>query len=185
MRKCRAICYVHCDFVTCLLCAQALHRTHSVCNVRATSKVCNAMCARCALCKCRAIRCAQCVLVTSLLCAQALHRTHAVCNVHTTFKVCNATCARSALCKCRAIRCVLNVSVPRLLRTQTLLSAQYPDSVQCVCSKQGGHCSVCSVCIVQMSCVFCCVQGVSVPRLPCAQTVYSAPSLCNVCVHTL
>ena len=73
----------------------------SVCNVRATSKVCDAKCARCALCKCRAVRCAQCVLVTSLLCAQALHRTHTVCNVHTTCKVCNATCARCALCKCR------------------------------------------------------------------------------------
>ena len=152
----------------------------SVCNVRATSKVCDAKCARCALCKCRAVRCAQCVLVTSLLCAQALHRTHTVCNVHTTCKVCNATCARCALCKCRAIRCVQNLSVPRLLCTQA--SSAHPDSVQCACSKQGVHCSICSVCIVQMSCAFCCVQGVSVPRLPCAQALYSAPSLCIVCV---
>ena len=131
--------------------------------------------------KCRAFRCVHCDFVTCLLCAQALHRTHTVCIVRAAGKVCNAQCARCALCKCRAIRCVQNVSVPRLLCTQA--SSAHPDSVQCACSKQGVHCSICSVCIVQMSCAFCCVQGVSVPRLPCAQAVYSAPpSLCNVCV---
>ena len=87
--------------MTCLLCAQALHRTHSVCIVRAAGKVCNATCARCALCKCRAFCCVQNVSVPRLLCAQALLSTQTVCNVRAASKVCIAQYARCALCKCR------------------------------------------------------------------------------------
>ena len=152
----------------------------SVCNVRATSKVCDAKCARCALCKCRAVRCAQCVLVTSLLCAQALHRTHTVCNVHTTCKVCNATCARCALCKCRAIRCVQNVSVPRLLCTQALLSTQTVCNVRAarkVCIAQYAQCALCkcrvhfAVCRV-FQCTGCLVHKLCLVPHPCAMPVY-------------
>ena len=152
----------------------------SVCNVRATSKVCDAKCARCALCKCRAVRCAQCVLVTSLLCAQALHRTHAVCNVRATFKVCNATCARCALCKCRAFRCVQNVSVPRLLCTQALLSTQTVCNVRAT-SKVGiaqyARCALCkcrvrfAVCRV-FQCPGCPVHKLCTVPHPCALSVY-------------
>jgi len=101
LRKCRAFRCVHCDFVTCLLCAQALHRTHTVCIVRAAGKVCNAQCARCALCKCRAIRCVQNVSVPRLLCTQTLLSTQTVCNVRAANKVGIAQYARCALCKCR------------------------------------------------------------------------------------
>ena len=65
-------------------------------------------------------------------------------------------------------------------------SAQYPDSVQCACSKQGGHCYVCSVCIVQMSCVCrvflcpgCLVHKLCTAPHPCAMFVYTPCRVCN------
>ena len=64
-------------------------------------KVCNATCARCALCKCRAFCCVQNVSVPRLLCAQALLSTQTVCNVRAANKVCIAQYARCALCICR------------------------------------------------------------------------------------
>ena len=97
-----------------------------------------------------------------------------VCNVRATSKVCNANCAnvvRFALCRmfqCPACSVHKLCSVPR----------------QCAMCVQQARWALLRVLGVHCANVVC-VQSVSVPRLPCAQAVYSAPSLCNVCVHTL
>ena len=72
---------------------------HQLCSV--FESVCNATCARCALCKCRAIRCVQNVSVPRLLCTKQALLTQTVCNVRAANKVCIAQYARCALCKCR------------------------------------------------------------------------------------
>ena len=59
--------------------------------VRAACTMCNAECARCALCKWRS---AQYVSVPRLLYAQAVWMTPSLCNVRAACKVCNARCAK-------------------------------------------------------------------------------------------
>jgi len=82
------------------LCTSTAQNTCSV-QCACIGKVCNATCARCALCKCRAFCCVQNVSVPRLLCAQALLSTQTVCNVRAANKVCIAQYARCALCICR------------------------------------------------------------------------------------
>jgi len=161
----------------------------------ATSYVCNVHFAQCSVCSARHMHKAQhrqilvraihkkeyialcwlqCVSGPVCFVHQLCSVFQSVCNVRATSKVCNANCAnvvRFALCRmfqCPACSVHKLCSVPR----------------QCAMCVQQARWALLRVLGVHCANVVC-VQSVSVPRLPCAQAVYSAPSLCNVCVHTL
>ena len=163
MRATLLVCTVH--FVQCFVCsARHMHKPH---HAQANPCTCNSQ---------EGMHC----IVLVAVCFWALF------TLCTSYVVYSSQCA---MLRVLGVHCanVVRFAVCRMFQCPVCfehkLCSVHPDSVQRACSKQGVHCSVCSVCIVQMSCAFCCVQGVSVHRLPCAQAVYSTPpSLCNVCV---
>jgi len=143
---------------------------HQLCSV--FESVCNATCARCALCKCRAIRCVQNLSVPRLLCTQAssAHPDSVQCacskqGVHCS--ICSVCIVQMSCAFC----CVQGVSVPRLPCAQAVYSA--PPSLCNVCVP----CRVCNARCAQ------CEQSPSQVQIA-AQRLRPLPPafiLCSVC----